>query len=239
MSQLLFIRHGQASLFADDYDKLSPIGEAQARKLGEHWVKQQVRFDAVYSGTLQRQFKTATIVGEIYHQAGLLWPQVETLAGFNEYNGDAIVEKFVPLAAENDATIQRLVADYERSIGMPERSRHFQRLFEAVTQRWVAGDLAHEEVESWRVFHERVRAAIAQITQKAGSGSRLAVFTSGGPTAVAVQLAVRAPEAAALDFNWRLRNCSLTEIVFSRERFTLDVFNAIPHLDDPMMWTYR
>ncbi len=42
-----------------------------------------------------------------------------------------------------------------------------------------------------------------------------------------------------MELNWRIRNCSLTEIVFTRDRVTLDSFNGIPHLDDPALWTYR
>ena len=37
----------------------------------------------------------------------------------------------------------------------------------------------------------------------------------------------------------RLRNASLTEFVFTRDRITLDGFNAAPHLDEPRLGTYR
>jgi hypothetical protein len=42
----------------------------------------------------------------------------------------------------------------------------------------------------------------------------------------------------ALEVNWRVRNCSLTEFVFTKDRFTLDSFNALPHLENPALWTY-
>ena len=47
MSSLALVRHGQASLFADDYDILSPLGEAQARHLGDHWARRGEVFDEV------------------------------------------------------------------------------------------------------------------------------------------------------------------------------------------------
>ena len=34
MGTLVLVRHGQASFMAAEYDRLSPTGEAQARKLG-------------------------------------------------------------------------------------------------------------------------------------------------------------------------------------------------------------
>jgi hypothetical protein len=35
------------------------------------------------------------------------------------------------------------------------------------------------------------------------------------------------------------QNSSFNEFLFSRERFTLSSFNAVPHLDDPAIQTYR
>jgi broad specificity phosphatase PhoE len=67
----------------------------------------------------------------------------------------------------------------------------------------------------------------------------VAVFTSGGVIGVTVQNVLNAPEPLALEINWRVRNCSMTEFIFSRDRLSLDSFNTIPHLDDPALRTYR
>ena len=63
-------------------------------------------------------------------------------------------------------------------------------------------------------------------------------MTSVGPIAVSVQRALRCADDVALELGWRLWNGSLTEFVFSADRFTLDVFNALPHLARSD-WTYR
>jgi hypothetical protein len=47
-----------------------------------------------------------------------------------------------------------------------------------------------------------------------------------------VQTVLKAPENMAIELNWRIRNCSLTEFLFTRGRTSLDVFNATPHLSD-------
>jgi broad specificity phosphatase PhoE len=65
------------------------------------------------------------------------------------------------------------------------------------------------------------------------------MFTSGGFIGSAAQLALAAPDRTALELHWRLRNGSLTEFAFTRDRFSLDTFNTVPHLDDPALWTYR
>jgi hypothetical protein len=38
---------------------------------------------------------------------------------------------------------------------------------------------------------------------------------------------------------WRVRNCSVTDFVFSGKRLTLDAFNGLGHLEDASLWTYR
>ena len=61
MGTLYLVRHGQASFGADDYDQLSALGQAQARRLGEYWRESlgpELRFDAVLTGTLRRQLQT-------------------------------------------------------------------------------------------------------------------------------------------------------------------------------------
>jgi broad specificity phosphatase PhoE len=65
------------------------------------------------------------------------------------------------------------------------------------------------------------------------------VFTSGGVIGCSLQQALGVSDAMALELNWRVRNSSLTEFMFTPDRFTLDSFNAIPHLHDPALWTYR
>ena len=74
MSSLALVRHGQASFFAENYDQLSPLGEQQARLLGEYWLRRGVRFDEVYTGPRVRQIETAALAGEAFARAGYLGP---------------------------------------------------------------------------------------------------------------------------------------------------------------------
>jgi len=38
MGQLFLVRHGQASAFEENYDRLSSLGERQALLLGQLWL---------------------------------------------------------------------------------------------------------------------------------------------------------------------------------------------------------
>jgi broad specificity phosphatase PhoE len=128
---------------------------------------------------------------------------------------------------------------FEENRQSPDRNRHFQKMFEVATKAWLNGELEVEGVESWHDFKTRVRLALKQILEVEGSGRRVVAFTSGGVIGTSVQMALNAPDQQALQLNWRVRNCSLTEFTFGKDRISLDMFNAIPHLTDVGLQTYR
>jgi broad specificity phosphatase PhoE len=239
MSQLILVRHGQAAFLSEDYDRLSPLGAEQSRLLGEFWTKRNVMFDAVFTGPRKRQRETGRIVCECYAAAGLAMPELIELAEFDEYDADGILTHLLPQLLERDAHFRQLHEAFETAASDAERRRNFQKRFEVITLAWLRGAALSPEVESFRAFHARVQRGLRHIQQTSASGSRVAVFSSGGAISVSTQLAARAHEEMVLEFNWRIRNCALNEFVFSKGRFTLDSFNAVPHLDDPKLHTYR
>jgi len=228
LAQLILVRHGQATPFEEITDRLSPLGETQARKLAEFWIRHSATFDEVYTGSLNRQRRTAELVREAFTGHGLAWPETQVAPELNEYDAESLVKRF---------------ASQFESGGGPDQNRRFQKMFEALMNRWITGELDSPDVESWHSFRARVQRGLRRITGGAGprpaKGRRVVAFTSGGPIGVAVQIALDAPDRTGLEVNWRVRNCSLTEFVFSGERLSLDSFNAIPHLDDPALRTFR
>jgi broad specificity phosphatase PhoE len=239
MGYLVLVRHGQARTFDKDSDQLTAVGEEQARALGRFWLRQNVAFDEIYSGALVRQRRTAELAGEPFTEAGAAWPPLQTTPELNEYDSIGILNRLLPALAERDAGFRDLVAAFEENRHGPDRNRYFQRMFEAVTTVWMRGEMELDGVEPWGTFRDRVRATIQRIITAPGSGRRVAVFTSGGVIGLAVQSALGAPDRQALEVNWRVRNCSLTEFVFGRGRLSFDSFNAIPHLNDPGLRTFR
>jgi broad specificity phosphatase PhoE len=239
MSVLALVRHAQASFFDDDYDRLSPVGEAQARQLGDYWSSQGEVFGEVYVGPRRRQQQTAELVGDQYRRAGLPWPEPVVLPELDEYDLLGMRERLAPALARSDQAFAGLVAVFRDSTGEHEHARGFQRMFEALLAHWQTAPAAAEVVEDWPAFRDRVRRGLARITDGPGRGRRVAAFTSGGFIGTAVGLVLAAPDRAALELSWRLRNGSLTRLVFTPGRLTLDEFNAVSHLPDPALWTYR
>jgi broad specificity phosphatase PhoE len=202
VSTLVLVRHGQARPFEKHSDRLSETGERQSVLLGQHWRERGIKFDEVFSGSMQRHIQTAELA-----QIG----PFESLPAFNEYDADGIL---------------RASPDYKPT----QDRREFQLMFEVIMRQWIAGTL--KDVESWAEFRERVSSGLRNIICANKPSRRVVVFTSGGPIGIAVQTALKAPEAMAIEINWRVRNCSLTEFVFTQDRVSLDVFNATPHLEE-------
>lgn len=233
MSSLVLVRHGQARSFERDSDRLTELGEDQARYLAAWWLKNGYAFDEVYCGTLVRQRRTESIVGAFYDAAGRSWPGVQVTPDLNEYDAGGVLEKIVPPLRERDAQFAALAAAYEAD----RTNRNFQLMFERAMLAHFGAEIEVEGVEPWKRFLARVRGVLTRI-QTGESNRRVAVFTSGGPTGVIVQTVLKAPERAVLDLNWRVKNCSLTEFVFSKDRISLDSFNGTPHLE-PGLVTFR
>jgi broad specificity phosphatase PhoE len=238
MSTLTLVRHAQASLFADNYDVLSSLGETQARLLGEFWTRRQIEFDEVYCGPRARQRQTADIAGSAFVQAGGTWPKPVVLAELDEYDLGGLLRDLAPQLARHDAAFATLLENYRQNENGPNRARSFWPMFEALTMHWATTPDSVAGVEAYAAFRDRVNCGLRHIMEKSGSGRRVAVFASGGVIGTAVRLALAAPDRAAMEVNWRVRNCSLTDFVFTTGRFSIDSFNALPHLEDPALWTY-
>lgn len=238
MSVLTLIRHGQASFFADNYDQLSELGERQSRALGEYWARRGLKFDEVYTGPRVRQRHSAELAVASARQAGQACPDPVVLQDLDEYDLKGLTRLLAPELCRKDSAFAQVVERHLRSEG-PERMRDFQGMFEPLLLYWQSGTAAEQNMETWLAFRGRVQRAIRQFQENGGNGRRVAVFTSGGFIGSAVQFALAAPDRTALELHWRLRNGSVTEFAFTRDRFSLDSFNTVPHLDDPALWSYR
>jgi broad specificity phosphatase PhoE len=239
MGILYLVRHAQASFLEPNYDKLSALGDTQARVLGEYWAQRKITFDRVGVGPCARQKDTARIVGAAYQQAGLSFPEPEMLVEFDEYQGEAVLRGSLPELLEKDPGIRDFHAAFQSSTTNAEKRVAFQKLFEAVIGDWVRGVIHLEGVETWPQFCARVNSGLDKFLGAGARGERVAIFTSGGPIAVASQRALRLSPESTLQMTWMSRNSSWSEFLYNAKRFTLSSFNIHEHIGDPAMRTYR
>jgi broad specificity phosphatase PhoE len=239
MAQLTVVRHGQASFLSDNYDKLSALGEEQARRLAGYWIEHGVRFDVVAYGPRERQIRTGEIIREIFERRGLGWPEPVSIAEFDEYPAEPVVKTFAPGLAAKYADFAEWAAIYANGGEEAARRRALDLIVRETTRKWMEGEVGDaEQVGTWDEFVSRVRSGVEMLRQRTPKSGRSAVFTSGGPSAVTAGIALDLTPAKVFDLVWMKRNAAVSEYVFSGERFSLSVFNSTPHLEGSLL-TYR
>jgi broad specificity phosphatase PhoE len=240
VSLLYLVRHGQASFFAENYDRLSPLGERQARRLGEFFAVRNVQFDAVYSGPAERQRRTAEIVAETMAAAGRPCPAPAIVAGLNEHGGDKLLSKpHMQAILHRYPELGGLEQAFRQAREPEDVQKSFQKLFEAAVLLWTKGEINPPGMELWDEFHARARNAFDSIISHGERGQTTLAVSSVGPISVAVQMALNTSVPVSLDLGWRLRNASVTTFLYTPGRFNLDSFNSLAHLADPDEITYR
>jgi broad specificity phosphatase PhoE len=235
MSEIFFIRHAQASFGSDDYDKISEIGIRQAEILGRYFDKLGLRFDAVYSGAMDRHVATAKrVTGR--HVGGDGEQQLKLAREFNEYDSSSVVKSQIPDMARDDP----LLAEALPKIYSDKRI--FQSVFEKAVLRWISGRHVLSGVETWKAFTRRVRSGVRKVMDQNGAKKRIAVFTSGGPLSAVTQMALGLSDEETIRLSWQIRNASVSTFKYNAERITLSSFNSAAHLElesDPSLMTYR
>lgn len=240
MGRLVLVRHGQACAFTDDPDRLSDTGWEQCQILGRYWKAHGIRFDLAFHGTLRRQRESYEAASLGYNGDEADFPVATVLSGLDEYQAQDVIAEIAPRLAATDASFAPLWQAWQDGRNTADRNRPFQRMFEAVMERWVEGKMREPGLVPWQRFRERVETTLAKLRSTPGRGLHLVAFTSGGPIGVALQSCLGAPARAALDINWRVRNSSLTSFLYQGSRFSLDAFNETPHLaSSPDLVTFR
>lgn len=227
MSELILVRHGQASFGAESYDKLSDKGVEQVKILSQHWQALGERFDHIYSGTLLRQRETAQELLPLVEGEPTASVQ---LTGFNEYNGDPLIRAHL--------RDMREAGDLSGPAQWPiQDERLFQKIFEKATARWIVDDLDPRDdiadFERWSDFKARVYAALDEVMARHGSGSRVIISTSGGVIAMALQRVLNFPDDQVIATNWMVRNSAVSRIIYGRGKLSLTQFNNLAHLETP------
>lgn len=236
MSNIIFVRHAQASLFEADYDQLSELGMTQAQLLGQYLASQPLALDEIYIGPRRRHRQTLEAI--LQHAPQLACPLVE-LPQLDEHQVDRLATDHIDQLAREFPVVNKLNQDFLAANQGLERQRNFARLFEAVAELWVTDRCELYGIESWSSFVSRVNEGIDSIVGRPGSGRQVLVVTSAGTLSAALSRALDCPDRVALGLGWRIWNCSLTRFAFSKGRFSLDQFNTLPHLNDHSLWTYR
>jgi broad specificity phosphatase PhoE len=220
MPTLYLVRHGQASFGAADYDQLSDLGQRQAQQLGSYFKTKNLRFDAVYAGTLRRHAQTYAGIaqGMGSAQEALLRP------GLNEYDSDAVVAAIhpEPLSREPSAENYR---------------KHFRLLRDGL-DAWMQGSTQPAGMPSYPDFVRGITDVLDEVRSQFGAQeqARILIVSSGGPISTAVGHILGTSAQTTIELNLRIRNSSVTEFAFTPKRHMLVTYNTLPHLEALPDW---
>lgn len=214
MTEILLIRHGQASLGAESYDQLSDLGYQQARWLGQHLAQcpqagNQVPWP-LYTGQMARQRQTAEAMAE-----ALALAQACEDAGFDEFDFESVILAY--LGANPGYVLP----------ASPSKDELYQ-LLKAAMCAWARNDLPLAPTqEPWLAFHQRVARAWQRFEQQPGPAL---LVSSAGVIASILRRVQGLDDQATIDLNLQIRNTSVTRLVHDGAGFRLAGFNELPHL---------
>jgi len=232
VSNMVLVRHGQASFGARNYDELSATGERQGSLLGAHWKRCGRRFDAAWSGDMVRQKLTAT---RAFEALGVPQMAVTVDPAFNEFDHQSLIRAYFPLVVKENPEFavdpRTLFSDHAL----------FERLFDLIAACWIQGREGREPVgESWDAFHQRCVEGLQRVA--ASGAEQPVIFTSGGVITSALRAALGLDPDRAFRLNWEILNASVHSFRYGRHGLSLRRFNDVAHLEtqcDAALLTYR
>ncbi len=212
MSTLLLLRHGQAAFGEDNYDQLSGLGQTQARAAGEFFRERQWHFDRVLCGPRHRHRDTAILA---------LGPEspLETVDLLDEF-------------AEGHRILQTAETLFDAPVFTSSEMSRRQRLeyYLATIERWAAGDTDIEGTPPAENFLANIDRWLTSLATESPSSSHVLAVTSAGVIAALMCRVLNLPAREIANLMRVSDNGSLTTILFSGQRLSLQGFNASGHL---------
>lgn len=232
MTEILLVRHGQASFGQADYDALSAAGIVQSRHLGEWLARASRGFDAVLCGRMKRHRDTLAGIAAEHAHAPLR--TVGELSALDEFDHEAVMRAF----AELEPAHPHVVAFHGEGGRDPRVIYAFLR---SALEHWAEGRLDTRLAEPWHAFCARIELGIAQVLEHARGCERVLVVTSGGVMAQFARIALDLSGRRTVALNLSIRNTGISTFHARDGALELTSWNTLPHLAEPArhaLWTY-
>jgi len=216
MPEITLVRHGQAKQNATseaDYDNLSELGRTQAKWVGEHFNKLDLSYDAIVTGTLNRQIDTQILM-DIESKTPVIRDE-----RFNEIRlydlADLIKMQF--------------------GIDFPDSELSFKKHLNFTFEKWENGEILNPP-ETFENYKSRVSEGLDNIKDL---GEKILLVTSGGIIAMAIKHTLNLNTEALGNCLLASYNTGVTKLLYYDESFVISQMNALPHLETPDRWKNR
>ncbi|MCK8517246.1 histidine phosphatase family protein [Methylonatrum kenyense] len=223
--QLILIRHGQARFGTDDYDRLSDLGREQMQRLADHMRQLPERPGKLLHGSLQRQRESANLLRAAY-SGNDTPPAVHCDARLDEYDIAGVFWGYL----DDVLAARPALAPYRDSLN--DNPQVFEAVYRDVMRTWLADPHPDSRgLQSWAAFQARVRDAVAALEAGQRPNGPVILVTSGAVVASLVGQALALDGQAILGLNRELYNSSISRLRLGGDGMTLNMFNAVPHLE--------
>jgi broad specificity phosphatase PhoE len=216
MGQITLVRHAQASLGADNYDRLSPLGLKQSLRLGQYFKECGCEFEAAYCGTLSRQVDT---LSQIYKGLQVSGATFEQNSAFNEYNSHAVMRCALKPNMPLPSPLTK------------EGYREFFQLLRLGLSLWMSGQSQPQGLPSFSQFVSQVMEPLHRIMMH--HNGRVLVVSSGGPISFVIAKLLEVSDSARIELNLSIRNTAISELLYTQQKISVLSFNNLPHLSTP------
>jgi broad specificity phosphatase PhoE len=224
MQKIYFIRHGQASFGAQNYDQLSSLGLKQAAVLGQYIAALCAGDVGLISGSMHRHQQTAQIALAQHASS----PVVVSDPQWNEFDHQQVFARYNPDFANPARLLQEMQAH-------PHPAQRLEQIFSAALQRWMDPAYAQDYSENGQLFQQRVRAALSglidQMQQK--QQQQAVVFSSAGVISAVCAQVLQLPAEKMAELMFVVANCSVSAIQVIDQQLHLQVFNEHHFLATP------
>jgi len=209
VAKIYLVRHGQASFSADNYDKLSDVGETQAGLLSQCLEKKHLSPDVIVTGSMFRHKQTADLSLSHLNREQCLNIEDDR---WNEYDHQNILSVYKP-EFETAKSMRSYLSK------QPEPMVAFRKHFIAAINQWMSTEQDDENhssdrkyTESWLSFTKRTVAALNDLVEQ-HKGKTIVVYTSGGPISLITCHLLSLPLTQSIHINWSLVNAGITKVI--------------------------
>lgn len=223
MGELYLVRHGQARFLTDDYDRLSDLGQKQARLLGRYWVGRKQIWDQVWCGPAKRHQQTHAAVAEAYQKAEANLPAAQSLVDLAEIPAFEILQEYGP-----DMSGKQALSQADKVAAFKAQNQ--------LLRRWIGGE-SFAGFDSWASCRARAEQTLDHLSQSVASGGRAVVFGSGGSICLMLASVLKLEDGPAWDMALAMTNTSWNQLRVSSHRKSVVTFNSRPHLDEDSLVT--
>ena len=227
MALIYLVRHGQASFFKSDYDKLTELGALQSRLVGRALNERSFNAKIITSGSLYRHQETSK-----YCLKELGIKTEPTISrNWNEYDHMELLSKFNPEYADY-STLNSVVRSH------PAPLKKLQDILNQSIVNWMQDK--HDYSVSWKSFKENAWTELEDLASKLSSKENALVFTSGGPISAIVMKAMKLKDEQFIELQNRVINTSITKILIGKSGLSVSTYNDYSHLENDFnLVTYR